>query len=631
MKTYTFFITLLVIALLPAMAQSQSRRIHIEWQQQNIENVAGYHLYLQDSIACSSSDANATAMDCTVDVADGEALFTLTAYSPDGSESPPSAPYSYLFSEDLNAVLTADSLQGESPHTVTFEAGSSTGNIVSYLWSFGDGETGTGTTATHTFTSPGSYNVELLVTDNLGITDQNSVVVEISSPQTLNTPPMAVISSSTGVGDVPLSIIFDGSESTDDDGSITSYQWDMGDGTILQGSQVTHTYTLAGTFNATLSVTDNGNLTDSVSTPIIVSPAADDNAAPTAVMTASTQQGYAPLALSFDGGQSTDLDGSISDYLWSFGDGSTDTGMTASHIYNLPGSYTVTLQVTDDRGESSQTSTTITVEQEVTEPSVPMEIGEIMVGSTWLHVELQGQFIDPVIVAGPMSFADDPDPAVIRIRNVDTNGFDIRIQEWDYLDDSHATEKIHYLVMERGNYTLSNGSKIEAGSFTATIQRFQAQQFNIPFTVKPVVLTSIVTYDGQESVTGRIQNTLTGSFAYKLNEQDSNKQRHTKESVDYIAWEPGSGNVGGIKYEVGKTPDSVTDSWQQLASGLELTTGNPFFFAAMQSYNSVENATLRYRSLTPTGVEISIAEEQSKDSETTHVGESAGYFFFGIE
>ncbi len=630
MKTYNFIITLLVIVLLPAMAQSQSRRIHVEWQQQSIQNVAGYHLYLEDTIACSSSNASATSMDCTVDVDDGEALFTLTAYSPDGVESLPSAPYTYTFSESLNAVLTADSLQGESPHSVSFDATASTGNIVSYSWTFGDGEVGTGAVISHTFTNPGSYNVDLQVTDNLGVTDQKSVVIDVTDPQTVNTPPTAVISSSTGIGEAPLSIVFDGSGSTDNDGTIISYQWDMGDGTILQGSLVNHTYTIAGTFTATLSVTDNGNLTDSVSTPIIVSPAVNENIPPTAILEASTHQGYAPLAVSFDAGQSTDPDGSINSYLWSFGDGSTNTGITATHIYNLPGSYSVTLQVTDNKGDSSQTSTTITVNQESQEPSIPMEIGEILVGSSWLHVELQALFTDPIVIAGPRSYADT-EPAVIRIRNVTASGFDILVQEWDYLDGNHADETIHYLVMERGNYTLSNGAKIEAGSFTATIQRFQAQQFNMPFSVKPIVFTSIVTYNGKEAVTGRIQNTLTGSFAYKLNEQDNKKQRHSKETVDYIAWEPGSGSVGGIFYEVDKTTDSITDSWHQLNTALPLTTGNPFFFGAMQSYNSVENATLRYRGLTPTGVEISIEEEQSKDSETTHVAESVGYLFLGVE
>jgi PKD repeat protein len=612
------------------MAQSQSRRIHVEWQQQSTQNVAGYRLYMGDVVACSTPDANATAMDCTVEADEGEALFTLTAYSPDGAESSPSSPYSYTFSESLNAVLTTGSLRGESPYSVTFDASTSTGNIVSYSWTFGDGEIGAGAAISHTFATPGSYNVELLVTDNLGITDQASVVVEVTAPQNTNTAPTAVISSSTGAGEAPLSIVFDGSGSTDDDGSITSYQWDMGDGTILQGPQVTHTYSLAGTYSATLSVTDDGNLTDSISTPIIVSPTVAENIAPNAVLTASTQQGVAPLAISFDAGQSTDQDGSISSYLWSFGDGSTDTGITAAHIYNLPGSYVVTLQVIDDRGESSETSATITVDREITEPVIPMEIGEILVGSTWRHVEMQAQFVDPVVVAGPVGYADQ-EPAVIRIQNVDANGFDIRIQEWNYLDGDHAEETIHYLVMERGNYTLSNGSMIEAGSFTATIQRFQAQQFNTPFIVKPVVFTSIVTYTGKDTVTGRIQNTLTGSFAYKLNEQDSSKQRHTRETVDYIAWEPGSGSVGGILYEVGKTPDIITDSWQQMNTTLSLTTANPFFFGAMQSYNSVENATLRYRSLAPAGVEITVEEEQSKDSETNHVAESIGYLFFGVE
>jgi len=62
-----------------------------------------------------------------------------------------------------------------------------------------------------------------------------------------------------------------------------------------------------------------------------------------------------------------------------------------------------------------------------------------------------------VVVAGPISL-NGVKPAVVRIQNVDDSGFEMRIQEWDYLDGWHTIEKVSYLVMEEGNYTLEMGS-----------------------------------------------------------------------------------------------------------------------------------------------------------------------------
>ena len=128
---------------------AQSRLVHVEWQYPLSNNVEGFRLYLDNNPVCETTDPNANAMDCTIDAADGEARFTLTSFWSDGTESPPSNIFTYIFSSTLKAVLIADPLQGESPLTVTFDAANSTGNIVTYEWMFGDGETGTGNRISH--------------------------------------------------------------------------------------------------------------------------------------------------------------------------------------------------------------------------------------------------------------------------------------------------------------------------------------------------------------------------------------------------------------------------------------------------------------------------------------------------
>jgi len=71
--------------------------------------------------------------------------------------------------------------------------------------------------------------------------------------------------------------------------------------------------------------------------------------------------GTAGSAISFNGGASSDPDGSIARYAWTFGDGATGSGATPTHTYSAAGSYTVTLVVTDNEGLTGSATTTATV------------------------------------------------------------------------------------------------------------------------------------------------------------------------------------------------------------------------------------------------------------------------------
>lgn len=351
------------VLTLPLNVLAISRLIHAEWEYQYNNNVAGFRLYYENTPACETTDPGATSIDCTVDVPDGQSWFTITAFLADGTESAHSPPFSYIFSSTLKAVMTADTLTGESPLPVTFDATLSTGTIVSYEWLFGDGETGTGNIVDHVFTSAGNYTVTLKTIEDTGAFDQETVTVTVTSATADNAPPTAVISSSASVGAAPLQVHFDGTGSFDSDGTILSYKWVMGDGGTAVGPQVTYTYSTAGSFNATLTVTDDGGLTGVISTPIIVSESTGEpNILPNAVITASTSRGYKPLTVSFNANQSNDPDGTITAYTWNFGDGSSASGSSVSHKFTQAAVYTVTLKVTDNKGAVSQpASYTVTV------------------------------------------------------------------------------------------------------------------------------------------------------------------------------------------------------------------------------------------------------------------------------
>ncbi|MBI3801511.1 MAG: PKD domain-containing protein [Deltaproteobacteria bacterium] len=94
---------------------------------------------------------------------------------------------------------------------------------------------------------------------------------------------------------------------------------------------------------------------------LLVIPAATGTSAPVAAASASPTSGVVPLVVSFDGSGSTDADGTIVSYAWSFGDGASASGITASHPYTTPGGYTARLTVTDDQGTSASAKVVITV------------------------------------------------------------------------------------------------------------------------------------------------------------------------------------------------------------------------------------------------------------------------------
>ena len=261
------------------------------------------------------------------------------------------------------AIIVTDSNSGNAPLPVSFDGSSSTdsdGSISSYSWNFGDGSTDSGSNVNHTF-SAGTYTVTLTVTDNDGLTDVSTTTILVGVELEL---PTAEITANTNSGEAPLAVNFSGSNSSDSDGTIVSYAWDFGDGSMDSGVNASHSFTEAGSYTVSLTVTDNDGLTNTATTTIVVNEEVIA-LAPTAEITANINSGDAPLPVNFSGSNSSDSDGTIVSYAWDFGDGSTDSGVNASYSFTEAGSYTVSLTVTDNDGLTNTATTTIVVNEEV--------------------------------------------------------------------------------------------------------------------------------------------------------------------------------------------------------------------------------------------------------------------------
>jgi PKD repeat protein len=149
------------------------------------------------------------------------------------------------------------------------------------------------------------------------------------------------------------------STSYDEDGYITSWAWDFNDDGIIDATTevATWNYTVSGNHRVTLTVNDNDTLTPPIGTAktIRVYPR------PLASFTYSPQNPLINEAVTFDASASSDPDGTIVDYSWDFGDYQTGIGQTVSHTYTSFGTYTVTLNVTDNDGFKGTKSSEVRV------------------------------------------------------------------------------------------------------------------------------------------------------------------------------------------------------------------------------------------------------------------------------
>lgn len=181
------------------------------------------------------------------------------------------------------AQFTVDVDNGAAPLTVWFDATLSSdadGTITDYRWDFnGDGTVDANgalmVAPSHTYTVAKPYEARLTVVDNEGAMGQATQTINVTDNPD-NTAPVAMFTAEPLSGTAPLTVSFDASSSTDEDGFITDFAWDWdGDGFDDNNGQglvsPEHTFMVAGEFTVRLTVTDDGGLTDSTSHEVSVS------------------------------------------------------------------------------------------------------------------------------------------------------------------------------------------------------------------------------------------------------------------------------------------------------------------------------------------------------------------------
>jgi len=249
------------------------------------------------------------------------------------------------------AAITFSPSSPAAGYPVTLNVTSSGGTApYTFSWTFGDGTNGTGNPAIHTFASWSlGYNVTVTIKDGTGAAVWTYIILSVKN----DVPPVPKFTWTPTIVFTGETVFFDGSSSSDPDGAIVDYVWDLGEGAPQTGIGVLHTYSSPGVYEVSLSVTDDSGVTVIMPMAVWVHPAL--------ALTASSNatQGLAPMGISV----STQVSGGQYPYTysWDFGDGLTSTRPNPIHNYTIPRVYRVEVTVTDSLGHAASQVMNITV------------------------------------------------------------------------------------------------------------------------------------------------------------------------------------------------------------------------------------------------------------------------------
>lgn len=226
------------------------------------------------------------------------------------------------------------------------------GSITNWQWDFGDGLAGSTTqNPSSNYSSPGTYNVSLIVTSDVNCTDTIVQTVESYALPTSDFSWGGGTGFLNGSGNNAICLndqIQFNNNSINGSGQIVTTNWNFGDGSPVDATgSPTHVFPTPGTYNVELLVSSNYGCSDSVTIPVVV------NDLPVAAFT-SQNDCYNVAAVFQDNSTPT---GQISTWSWDFGDGNgTSNVQNPSYLYGAAGQYNVTLTIQSDSGCLDTTS-----------------------------------------------------------------------------------------------------------------------------------------------------------------------------------------------------------------------------------------------------------------------------------
>ncbi|MEO6832736.1 MAG: PKD domain-containing protein, partial [Chitinophagaceae bacterium] len=215
--------------------------------------------------------------------------------------------------------------------------------VATYYWDFGDGTSSTAQNPIHTYSTPGTYSVSLLVTNSGGC---SKTFIKTSYIKVLPIPNTFFSASNTFSCAAPLTVNF-----TNGTTGAATYAWDFGDGNSSTATSPSHTYLSTGSFNVRLIAISSGGCKDTFRIPSLVN---------VGILTAGFTTSPTSICQGFSVSFSNTSTPITSTSVWNFGDGGSSTQSSPTYTFNTAGTFTVKLYASYG-GCLDSATTTITV------------------------------------------------------------------------------------------------------------------------------------------------------------------------------------------------------------------------------------------------------------------------------
>lgn len=237
----------------------------------------------------------------------------------------------------------------------------------------------------------------------------------------------------------------------------------------------------------------------------------------------------------------------------------------------------------------------------------------------WHKVAFSEAIADAVVVMGPAS-AEGGQPFTVRVRNVDSFGFEYQLAEWAHLDGWHEAVSVSWMAGSAGTHLLGDGTKVSFGS--AETSSLGVQSASLTGFEDAPVLFGQVTGDAEATpLTDRIVEVGADSFDFVIQPEEALADVMTEIEQTTFSWSAFEFATDGWFADRGTAQsDHIYDT-----IGTVLDEGEALF-ADMQSFRSADTAVVRYERADDGAVSFRVQEEKSKDGERRHVEEDVAWW-----
>ena len=237
----------------------------------------------------------------------------------------------------------------------------------------------------------------------------------------------------------------------------------------------------------------------------------------------------------------------------------------------------------------------------------------------WHEIQMSNTYSNPVIIIGGLTLNSNQSVSGVRIKDVQSNSFKMKIEEWDYLDGSHSFEDVNYMIIEAGEYTMSNGKKIIAEK--TTVNSYY-NTINISPSQK-LLFAQTMSFNSTVPVTTRIKKNWM-NFEIKLQREEAKLQNHPNEDVGYVVFDNGIDFVQLGAYQLRTTTTYASYRYRSLYS-IYPTEGDILIAGLSTTYDN-NTATVRYKK-SGNRYRFKVQEERSQDNEMYHFYEQISVLY----